>query len=326
MVGLFVGFGLLIGILFGFFGMGGSFLVTPALLVLGYPANVAVGSGLAFVFGTSVIGALKHRDHGQIDYKLGVRRSPERPPSRSQERVVSTETLGLAGSIISVTYVVLWAVSARSSPTRTSRWRWRRGDRPRCRGGRRRRRRHPGHRKEDSIVPHPADDIASRRRQRLPLDDTWRRVRYRPAFGLPRCRRRIHPYPALFYLIGVPSPRRRDRPLRDRLLGGLGASCTRWTVVSTSPSCSAAGRERLRGPCGFRCDEHRRRRRNLGDVGQCCSAAPSLSRSVNRQRLRYRRPELGQLVLILGPRSGQWCCRLRSITALREERQSSSPA
>nr|WP_204365625.1 sulfite exporter TauE/SafE family protein [Natronococcus jeotgali] len=70
MIGLFVGFGLLIGILFGFFGMGGSFLVTPMLLVIGYPAPVAVGSGLAFVFGTSVIGALRHRDHGQVSYTL----------------------------------------------------------------------------------------------------------------------------------------------------------------------------------------------------------------------------------------------------------------
>src|SRR6056297_153099 len=70
LIALFVGFGLLIGILFGFFGMGGSFLVTPALLVIGYPSKVAVGSGLAFVFGTSVIGALRHREHGQVDYKL----------------------------------------------------------------------------------------------------------------------------------------------------------------------------------------------------------------------------------------------------------------
>ncbi|WP_224336365.1 sulfite exporter TauE/SafE family protein [Haloprofundus halobius] len=69
-VGLFVGFGLLIGIVFGFFGMGGSFLVTPALLVVGYPAPVAVGSGLAFVFGTSIVGALRHRDHGQVSYTL----------------------------------------------------------------------------------------------------------------------------------------------------------------------------------------------------------------------------------------------------------------
>lgn len=70
MAALFIGFGLLIGIPFGFFGMGGSFLVTPALLVVGYPAPVAVGSGLAFVFGTSVIGALRHRDHGQVSYPL----------------------------------------------------------------------------------------------------------------------------------------------------------------------------------------------------------------------------------------------------------------
>ncbi|MFB6202364.1 MAG: sulfite exporter TauE/SafE family protein [Halorhabdus sp.] len=68
----FTGFGLLIGILFGFFGMGGSFLVTPALLVMGYRPEVAVGSGLAFVFGTSVVGALRHRGLGQVDYKLAV--------------------------------------------------------------------------------------------------------------------------------------------------------------------------------------------------------------------------------------------------------------
>ncbi|MFB6164799.1 MAG: sulfite exporter TauE/SafE family protein [Haloarculaceae archaeon] len=69
-IALFVVFGLLIGTLFGFFGMGGSFLVTPALLVMGFRSEVAVGSGLAFVFGTSVIGALRHRGLGQVDYKL----------------------------------------------------------------------------------------------------------------------------------------------------------------------------------------------------------------------------------------------------------------
>ena len=32
---LFVAFGFMVGVFFGFFGMGGSFLVTPALLILG---------------------------------------------------------------------------------------------------------------------------------------------------------------------------------------------------------------------------------------------------------------------------------------------------
>ncbi|WP_277543140.1 sulfite exporter TauE/SafE family protein [Haloarcula laminariae] len=106
---LFVGFGLLIGVLFGFFGMGGSFLVTPALLVMGYPTRVAVGSGLAFVFGTSVIATLKHRDMGQVDYKLGILMIAGTTAGIEVGKgvVLHLETLGMAGSIISVTYVVL---------------------------------------------------------------------------------------------------------------------------------------------------------------------------------------------------------------------------
>ena len=109
MLALFVGFGLLIGVLFGFFGMGGSFLVTPALLVMGYPTRVAVGSGLAFVFGTSVIATLKHRDLGQVDYKLGLLMivGTTAGIEVGKEIVVHLEGLGLAGSIISVTYVFL---------------------------------------------------------------------------------------------------------------------------------------------------------------------------------------------------------------------------
>ncbi|MHB9285906.1 sulfite exporter TauE/SafE family protein [Halobacteriales archaeon Cl-PHB] len=106
---LFVGFGLLIGVLFGFFGMGGSFLVTPALLVMGYPSRVAVGSGLAFVFGTAVIATLKHRDLGQVDYKLGVSMiiGTTIGLEVGKEMVVYLEEIGLAGSVISVIYVGL---------------------------------------------------------------------------------------------------------------------------------------------------------------------------------------------------------------------------
>jgi hypothetical protein len=106
---LFVGFGLLIGVLFGFFGMGGSFLVTPALLVMGYPERVAVGSGLAFVFGTAVIATMKHRDLGQVDYKLGVFMiaGTTLGIEVGKEGLLYLEEIGLAGSVISVTYVAL---------------------------------------------------------------------------------------------------------------------------------------------------------------------------------------------------------------------------
>lgn len=112
MMGLFIGFGLLIGILFGFFGMGGSFLVTPALLVLGYPSTVAVGSGLAFVFGTSVIGALRHRHHGQVDYKLALIMivAMTLGIEAGKSVVFFLDATGIADVVISIAYIGLLAV------------------------------------------------------------------------------------------------------------------------------------------------------------------------------------------------------------------------
>ena len=109
LIATFVGFGLLIGILFGFFGMGGSFLVTPALLVMGYESTTAVASGLAFVFGTSVIATLKHRDLGQVDYKLGVLMIAGTTAGIEVGKI-GLETLqhmGLADTVVSVAYVFL---------------------------------------------------------------------------------------------------------------------------------------------------------------------------------------------------------------------------
>ena len=109
LLALFVGFGLVVGILFGFFGMGGSFLVTPALLMMGYPARVAVGSGMAFVFGTAVIATLKHHDLGQVDYKLGgiMIAGTTVGIEVGRASVFYLEEMGLAGGIISVVYVLL---------------------------------------------------------------------------------------------------------------------------------------------------------------------------------------------------------------------------
>ncbi|ELZ10719.1 hypothetical protein C479_07908 [Halovivax asiaticus JCM 14624] len=106
---VFVGFGFMVGVLFGFFGMGGSFLVTPALLVMGYPTTTAVGSGMAFVFGTAVIATLKHRDLGQVDYKLGALMVVGTTAGIELGKMIveHLEELGLAGGVIGVTYVFM---------------------------------------------------------------------------------------------------------------------------------------------------------------------------------------------------------------------------
>lgn len=69
---LLVFIGLAVGMLSGFIGVGGGYLMTPALIILGLPANLAVGTSLTWLVGNSIIGTLKHRQLGNIDMKLGL--------------------------------------------------------------------------------------------------------------------------------------------------------------------------------------------------------------------------------------------------------------
>jgi uncharacterized membrane protein YfcA len=66
-----IGVGFVVGILGGFFGVGGSFLAGPALYAVGMPMNFVVGTDLAHIVGKSIVAARKHRTLGNIDLKLG---------------------------------------------------------------------------------------------------------------------------------------------------------------------------------------------------------------------------------------------------------------
>src|SRR3954462_10534119 len=67
-----IGIGFVVGILGGFFGVGGSFLAGPALYALGVPMNFVVGTDLSHIVGKSIVAARKHRTLGNIDMKLGL--------------------------------------------------------------------------------------------------------------------------------------------------------------------------------------------------------------------------------------------------------------
>jgi len=64
--------GFLIGILGGFFGVGGSFIAGPALRLMGVDWNYAVGTDLAHIVGKSIVAARQHRTLGNVDLKLGM--------------------------------------------------------------------------------------------------------------------------------------------------------------------------------------------------------------------------------------------------------------
>ena len=64
--------GFLIGVMGGFFGVGGSFIAGPALRAAGLNWNVAVGTDLAHIVGKSVVAAKRHRALGNVDLRLGL--------------------------------------------------------------------------------------------------------------------------------------------------------------------------------------------------------------------------------------------------------------
>lgn len=59
------------GVCGAFFGIGGAFMITPALNLLGFPMAYAIGTDLAHIMGKSIVATLKHRLLGNIDFKLG---------------------------------------------------------------------------------------------------------------------------------------------------------------------------------------------------------------------------------------------------------------
>jgi len=64
--------GFTVGVIGGFFGVGGAFIVTPALNVFGFPMAYAIGTDMAHVAGKSIIATVKHKKLGNVDMKLAL--------------------------------------------------------------------------------------------------------------------------------------------------------------------------------------------------------------------------------------------------------------
>ncbi|MDJ0389293.1 sulfite exporter TauE/SafE family protein [Roseomonas sp. E05] len=69
---LLLGIGFGIGWLSGLFGVGGGFLLTPILILIGIPAPVAVACGANQTLGASVSGLLAQWRRGNVDVRMGM--------------------------------------------------------------------------------------------------------------------------------------------------------------------------------------------------------------------------------------------------------------
>jgi len=68
---LLAGIGFLVGILGGFFGVGGGFIAGPLMFWAGVPMNFVVGTDMAHMTGKSIVATRRHRALGHVDIKLG---------------------------------------------------------------------------------------------------------------------------------------------------------------------------------------------------------------------------------------------------------------
>ncbi len=66
----FVGF--VGGLVSGFIGSGGAFVLTPGMMSLGVPGTVAVASNMCHKFPKALVGAIKRFRYGQVDIKMGL--------------------------------------------------------------------------------------------------------------------------------------------------------------------------------------------------------------------------------------------------------------
>jgi uncharacterized membrane protein YfcA len=106
--------GFAVGTIGGFFGMGGAWMVTPGLNILGFPMAFAIGTDMAHIAGKSMISTMRHSKFGNVDYKLGLVMliGTMIGIEIGAQLVMFLERVGNVGSVVRWVYVVFLALIA----------------------------------------------------------------------------------------------------------------------------------------------------------------------------------------------------------------------
>jgi uncharacterized membrane protein YfcA len=106
---ILIAIGFSVGVLGGFFGVGGAWVVTPALNAFGFPMAYAIGTDLAHIFGKSIVATAKHRKMGNVDMKLGLLSivGSVIGVEIGARNVMWLTKLGIAGPVVRYTYIFL---------------------------------------------------------------------------------------------------------------------------------------------------------------------------------------------------------------------------
>src|SRR5512147_869640 len=94
--------GFTVGVVGGFIGVGGGYMVTPALIVFGFPGYMASGTDACHIAGKSVISSIRHRQLGNIDWTLalGMVGGTMLGVELGVRLLVYTKNIGLSGVVL----------------------------------------------------------------------------------------------------------------------------------------------------------------------------------------------------------------------------------
>jgi hypothetical protein len=106
--------GIGVGVIGGFFGMGGAWMVTPGLNILGFPMAFAIGTDIAHMAGKSLISTMRHGKFGNVDYKLGLIMLVGTVIGfeLGAQMIMWLERIGKVGPVVRWMYLVLLALIA----------------------------------------------------------------------------------------------------------------------------------------------------------------------------------------------------------------------
>lgn len=106
---LLVGVGALVGFLTGLLGVGGGFLLTPILMLIGIPPTVAAASDSCQIVAASSSGVAAHFRLGNVDFKMGVMLllGGLAGAGLGVQLIKALRILGDADLLITVTYIVV---------------------------------------------------------------------------------------------------------------------------------------------------------------------------------------------------------------------------
>jgi hypothetical protein len=107
-----IGIGLIVGILTGLFGVGGGWLITPLLMMMGISPTVSVATGTNMMVGSATSGAYAHYKLGNVDFKMGwcLLGGSLCGGFIGAEALKILNTLGNVDFVIKVTYVLLLGI------------------------------------------------------------------------------------------------------------------------------------------------------------------------------------------------------------------------